>query len=545
MPRRSLPFLLALAALLASASAAHAGSYHVYTCAAGGGNYGNGAWSGAAVTNFVVDTDCTAAGSLIGLRIDGNKAIANGASASITFTSPAGTSISDFTFNRLLDFNSNTPLAGTRPLFALYLLGGVPFGGAGDYDTATRQRLQAFGSWYGYPSGDAAISRRTNSLRQFGALRTYAGGARTLAIRVGCFRRATNCSAPAGGRVFHVLYGIDVTVSDPTPPAPTVAAEGLLEPGRRQGSDPVFVSATDNTGVKRIELWDVTGSAPVLVGARDASCSARLAKPCPDLAKTAIVPTALRIGRRDVLVRTLDGAGNAADRGPYSVDVITPSTRGGINGAGATEAATLSARFSKGGKRERTVGYGRTVVIRGTLRNAGGEPIAGARVRLDGRELRPGAQLRRRTSAVTQGDGTFAITTRARASRRLVVGWRYRFGDALNAAEDRLTLRARATASLRASTPAPRVGRAFTLRGRLAEPARGVGVILQGRPPGARRFITFADTVSGRDGRFSARYRFRDPGSRGRTFAFRAKLEPSARYPFERGYSHTLRMRVS
>ena len=311
MLRRTLPFLLALAAL--APATAHAGSYHVYTCAAGGGNWGNAAWTGSAVTNYVVDTNCTPAGSLIGLRIDGNKAIANGSSASLTFTSPIGTWITDFRVNRLLDFNSNPALAGTRPLYALYSLGRTPFAGAGDYDTSTRRRLQVSGGWYGYPAGDATISRRTTSLRQFGALAAYRGGARTLSITVGCFRRTTNCSAPAGGRVYHVLYGVDVTVYDPAPPSPTVAAEGLLARGQRHGSDPVVLSATDNAGIRRVELWDVTGAAPVLVGARDATCTPRLAKPCPDLAKTPIVPTALRIGRREVLVRTIDGAGSQKD----------------------------------------------------------------------------------------------------------------------------------------------------------------------------------------------------------------------------------------
>ncbi len=542
MFRRILPFLLVLAAL--APATAEAGSYRVFTCAAGGANWGNGAWSGTAATNFTVDTDCTPAGAAIGVSAPGNLAIANGTSAALTFTSPVGTTIADFTVNRLLDFNSNPALTGTRPLYTTYELGGSVFAGAGDFDDATRNRLRTLSSWYGFPAADAVITRRTNTLRQFSSLAAYRDGARTLAIRVGCFRRTTNCSAPAGGRVLSLLYGTDVTVNDPVPPEPTVAAEGLLAGGRRQGADPVVISATDNAGVRRIELWDVTGPAPVLVGARDSACSARLVKPCPDLPKTAVAPTALQIGDRNVLVRTIDSAGNATDRGPFQVDVITPSTRGGFNGAGATETATLTARFSKGGKRRRTVRYGRAVVIRGQLLNAAAQPIAGARVHLLSRDLRPGAPRERRGTAVTQGDGTFAITTRARASRRLTVGWKFRMGDALRAAEADLTLRARARASLFASTLEPPLGRPMRLTGRLAAPARGVTVILQGRAPGARRYVTFADTVTGARGGFSGRYRFRDPSSRGRVFRFRAKIEPGARYPFERGFSRTIRVRV-
>ena len=156
----------------------------------------------------------------------------------------AGT-IADFTINRELDFDSNPPLANTRPLYAIYFLGNVPFAGAGDYDNATRDRLRTFNAWYGYPAADAHLTKRVTTLSQMGALAGYRGDATTMRIRVGCFRRTTSCSGPAGGRVYHVLYGIDITVSDPQPPAPTVAAEGLLAGGPRSGSDPVVVSATD------------------------------------------------------------------------------------------------------------------------------------------------------------------------------------------------------------------------------------------------------------------------------------------------------------
>ena len=101
-----------------------------------------------------------------------------------------------------------------------------------------------------------------------------------------------------------MLYGIDVTIDDPEPPVPTVSAEGLLAGGPRNGSDPVVLGATDNAGIRRVELHDVTvPGAPQLVGAEDytaaqtdagATCSARLAKTCPDLARESVRPTACR-----------------------------------------------------------------------------------------------------------------------------------------------------------------------------------------------------------------------------------------------------------
>jgi hypothetical protein len=69
-------------------------------------------------------------------------------------------------------------------------------------------------------------------------------------------------------------------------------------------------------------------------------------------------------------------------------------------------------------------------------------------------------------------------------------------------------------------------------------------VILQGRRAGARRYTTFADTTTGRSGRFRVTYRFRDSGSRGRAFRFRAKLRAGRSYPFATGYSRRVTVRV-
>jgi len=539
------PMLLVAVALAVGAPAtAQAGTYHVYACSAGGSQYSNASWTGPAVAGMAVDTACAPNGTLIGLRIDGGKTIANGASASLTFTSPPGTTIADFTINRELDFNSNPAASGTRPLYAIYLLGNTAFAGAGDYHTPTRDRLRTFNAWYGYPSNDAHLTRRTTRLRQMGALAGYAGDARTLTIRVGCFRRSTNCSAPAGGRVYHVLYGTDVTVNDPQRPVPSVGAEGLLAGGSRHGADPVVVSATDNAGIRRVEILDVTTGTPVLVGAHNVACDVRLARPCPNLRRAAIRPTGLQVGQRTVVVRTIDAAGNIADRGPFPVSVITPSDRGPLNGSGATETATLTARFPKGGGKSRTVRYGKRVRVTGELRNAAGQPISGARVELVTTNRRPGAAPVLRKTVSTAPDGSFGLTTHGHASRRLMIGWKSHVYDGFHTASDDLTLRTRSAATLRASTRTPLLGRRITLRGRLRVPARGVTVILQGRRPGSRRFTTFADTTTRRSGRYSVSYRFRDPASRGQRFAFRAKLKPGKRYPFETGYSRRVHVRV-
>ena len=183
--------LLALALAAWAPATAEAGTYHVYACSAGGASWGNHSWTGPPVPGLVVDTDCTQ-GALIGLRIDGGKAIANGASAALTFTSPPGTTIADFTLDRQLDFRSNPPLADTRPLYALYLLGGVPFIGAGDYHHPTRERLNPFGAL-------VRLSRQNNATLA-GARRRCGSSARSPATRATRPRSRSRSAASSGPR---------------------------------------------------------------------------------------------------------------------------------------------------------------------------------------------------------------------------------------------------------------------------------------------------------------------------------------------------------
>jgi hypothetical protein len=459
----------------------------------------------------------------------------------------------------------NSVVSRTRPYFTLYQLGSIVFAGAGDYEDATRNRLNAQRSWYGYPANEAHLARGNVTRASFPALTAYRNDARTLLLRVGCYRRTTApCEVGPGGRIYNVFYGAKITVSDPTPPATaSVEAAGLLAGGQRDGSDPVTVSATDNAGLEKVEIVDVTDpAAPRVVGAesydvgftyepgeqrtdKGATCSFRLAKPCPDLDRETIRPTSLQVGRRSLLVRFTDAGGNAVDRGPFPVDVITPSDRGAANGANAKEPARVILRFSKTKRTRTTVRFNRKVGVRGRLINADGNPISGAEVRLLTRDLRQGAGAIDRRGVRTRPDGSFRLTVRAKASRQLQFAWRARANDARFAANGYLTLKARAAGSLRARPKAVRVGRSVALSGRLKGFRRaGVPVVLQGKLRGARRFQTFADVTSSRRGTFRARYTFRSAGSRGRTFVFRARIRRAPGFPYETGLTRPVRVRV-
>jgi hypothetical protein len=470
-----------------------------------------------------------------------------------TFTAPSGMTIADFTLTRQLTYGSAEPASGTHRLYAIYKLGGTVFAGAGNYDDATRTRLKAVASWYG--DTGANVARSTVSRASFPALAGYRGDATTLQIAVGCFKRGNPCSAAPGGGIAHLLYGARVVLEDPTLPTASIEASGLLAGGPRPGSDAVTLDATDNGGIKRVEILNVTDSGSSVVGGEDyaagavtdsgATCSPRLRRACPNLENEIVRPTGLPAGRRTLKLRIVDAADNVLDRGPYTVDVATPSDRGPLNGADATEAGTLTAHFRGTSRTHRTVGYGARVRIGGRLLNAAGRPIAGAQLRVLTRDRRSGAAFVDRYGATTGADGSYRVTVRAAASRLTQVAWRSHTRDPGFQESAYLTLNARAASSLTASPRTVAVGRSLRLSGgvRGSVPSRGVPLIFQGRS-GRGRYHTFAEGRANRHGRFVGHYRFRSASSRGRTFSFRVKLRGDARFPYALGYSAPVRVRV-
>ena len=379
MRRQGLLIVLAAAAFGAVAAPARAGTYTVHAC----GSYDNRSWNSVRDSGISADESCPGT-STMGNAVGGGARIPLGATGSTTFTAPSGMSIADFTLTRQLTYRNGAPADGTRQLYAIYKLGGTVFAGAGHYDNPTRNRLNAVGSWYGYPEKNIVVPTSSVSRASFPALAGYAGTATTLQIAVGCFNGTVNtpCSVAAGGAISHLLSGAQVVLSDPTVPVASIEATGLLAGGARPGSDPVELDATDNGGIRRVEIVDVSGGGSNVVGAEDyatgahtetgATCSFRLRKACPNLKDELVRPTSLAAGKRTLKVRIVDAAGNVTEQGPYSVDVSTPSNRGPLNGSGATEEGKISARFSGSTKTRKTVSYRSRPTITGRLLNSSG-----------------------------------------------------------------------------------------------------------------------------------------------------------------------------
>jgi hypothetical protein len=551
-----MPRILALAVsltLLLPIAAAHAGTYHVYTCVAAGKTWPNAAWKTTDVAGVVEDASCD--GNLIALTVPAGARMDDNTSSALTFTSPAGTTIADFSLTRQIGY-TNPVAADTHRYFLLYSLGATHFAGAGNFQDATRNALNAQKQWYGYPEGNVAVAKSTVSRASFPALAGYTGNATQLFLRVGCFNRGSRCSVDTGGAISHILHGSDVTINDATPPVVTVEASGLLASGGRDGSEPVTVTASDSAGIRRVELVDVTDpAAPSVVGVEDYAevrtdanriCDYSQPAPCPGLTRETVRATALPAGQRAVAVRVTDTGGNVVTSGAYPVFAVSPSDRGALNGSNATETGTLSVIWTKGGRADRrTLGYGTKAGVRGRLTNSAGTPIVGATITLLTRDLRQGASLVPRTTLTTGADGRFNTIVTASASRMLQFAWLSHANDIRFAANGYLTLQARASARLSVSTRRPRVGKSFTVSGQLRGVSRGgVPVIVQGRARGSKRYETFADTTTSSTGRFKVRYRFRSSDSRRRTFVFRARIRPASRFPYETGYSQTVTVKV-
>ena len=161
---------LAFVLFLAAPAVAQAGTYHVYTCAAAGKVWANGAWKTTAASGVTVDASC--AGNFIALTVPAGARMANNTSAALSFTSPAGTTIADFVLSRQIGYN-NPVAEGTHRYFLLYTLGPTHFAGAGNFQDATRNALNAQRQWYGYPDGNVAVARSTVSRASFPALAGY------------------------------------------------------------------------------------------------------------------------------------------------------------------------------------------------------------------------------------------------------------------------------------------------------------------------------------------------------------------------------------
>jgi hypothetical protein len=565
--------LLALFAVLAAcavcAPLAHAGSYDVVSCSIDGGFYANNAWGvnsePAGDPRYIADTACAKPGDPLVTQLAAANSFAPATFAGLRLNAPSGARITDYKV--VIHHYWYAPGPPDETTYELVSFGDAFFSGAGQFDPAVQAGLNDDGQhWYGLRApgssgaADTGVVTRTWSDSK---IARNAGSANYMTISAGCWVGSAGCTLGATAGVFLELYGSRVTITDTTAPALTgpTAGDGLRAPGTRSGDEPLTFTASDNTGIRRAEIVDVTDADnPRVVAAEDyattqsaqkGKCDFTRTKPCPDLKSETIAASPAIAGRRTLLLRVTDSAGNQTVSAPFAV-----TARGPLNGANGGDGARLVAGFpghtmrGRGKSRHRvgvlrptkTVGFGHGALVRGTLRNAAGQPVAGAELRLLVRELRLGAQYTDRGAITTTADGRFSFRITRGASRRVRIAYRAYPGDAGLTAKSDVTLKTKARITLHVPRHVRSHGTARfrgSLRGRPLPPG-GMTLELQAYQPG-RGWRTVKTTRTRKAGRYSTRYRFNSGSGR---FTFRVRLRPNDSYPYSRGTSRHLRVRV-
>jgi hypothetical protein len=570
LARRALAAAVLGACALAPATA-HAGSYDVYSCKVGSAFYGNNAWTasntlnGGTATLYTADTTCTSPGDVLTAALQPSVQYPIGSAAALGFLPPTNTKISDYivTLRQLytaagLNSDPNTP-------YVMTTFGPYAFTLAGNYDASTViPYVTQDGHYWGAagPIDKTVTMSKADSPHSSGVQ----GTATSMAISAGCWAgRAAVCSLGANDSVQTQLIGSKVTIDDPVPPVMSGPdpGKGLLAPGTRSGAEPVTFSANDNSGIRRAEIVDVTDAAnPTVAASEDYNtssvtdagdrCDYTRPRPCPDVRSETLAPPTPIAGHRTLLVRVTDAGGLSVVSTPFSV-----YARGPLNGANGGDGSRLVAGFpakvfrGKGKKRHpvfvlrpsHMVSYGKGATVRGTLKGADGQPVGGADVRILVREARLGAQYVDRGGVTTGADGRFVFPVPAGSSRVLRLAYRAYRGDDAYVTRSTSTLNTRARISARGPKRVRRRGVA-KFSGRLVGrpfPPRGVTLDLQIFQPGVG-WRVFANARTRKSGTFTVRYHFQR-ASQGR-FTFRVRLRPNDAYPYSRGVSRRMRVRV-
>ena len=353
-----------------------------------------------------------------------------------------------------------------------------------------------------------------------------------------CYGSGGNCgrSAAAHSRVRRLWF----TLADRS--APTLSLAGsLFAPGPRRGPQTAQLAAADvGGGVWRWRLA-VNGSP---AASAEAGCDivpggpARRFAPCPAASAHSIALDTETAPFRDganAVTACVSDVGWPANEVCHTRQV---SVDNACRSSGDAAPAALEASFGSG-RAVGTVPSNRRAAVRGELRGAGGARLAEASVCVFAEPLSGGGE-RLEGTARTDDGGRFRYSPRRGPSRRLRLV--HRHGS--EQVERTLTLRVRARPRLKVG-PRSRLrnGQVARFRGKLPGPgAGGRVVVLQARV--GTRWQAFKSARSGPEGRFAARYRFRETTGR-RLYRFRAVVREQAGYPYLKGASPVRRVLVS
>jgi hypothetical protein len=168
--------------------------------------------------------------------------------------------------------------------------------------------------------------------------------------------------------------------------------------------------------------------------------------------------------------------------------------------------------------------------------------LAGAELTVLARPSMAGGDYRAESTVRTDGRGEFTYTARPGPGRTLDV--HYSGNDTYKHADDQVTLRVPAAATIKASRHSVRNGMTVRFSGTLkGRPYPAKGKVLDLQAYYRNKWRTFATPRAALNGGWSFKYRFQ--ATRGTVvYKFRILIRATSDYPYEPGYSKAVVVRV-
>ncbi len=504
------------------------------TCA--GQPAGIGGWGAFTGGSFPASTgeNCGSAGGAMVATLRGNTTTSPGNAGWQTFA-PAGTTIAGATLYRSVVINGGS--------YYDYIARGVTPAGAATYPTIETC------------SGSAPC--QALSARPSVAWRAPRGDVNRIQLYVQC---APPAGTPDCAKIANAVAAteritrVDLALSDTS--VPTISA-GPSSPmfdggGPVSGVQTIATTFKDVGGGIAATGIQVDGQANSEQPVPDSTCRApyRVRTPCPATVagRLQFNPASVPDGPHQIRVYARDATG--ANVGFSKSYTVITSARGAVNGTNGSDQVRLTVRARRvvraGRKAPRarsstvTVGYGRKAVVTGTLVNAAGQPVQGARLSVQSAVDRGVPQYASiPADVVTSATGAYKFVVPAGPSRRVRIAYFARALDTAPAAQGDGRMKVTTRVSARAVRRSVRAGARARFRGRIAGRYRppGVRVELQGRR-GRHSWVTLSTAASRPDGTYSVSYRF-TRRARGR-YVFRVRVRHYARFPYFLGYSSTV-----
>ena len=365
------------------------------------------------------------------------------------------------------------------------------------------------------------------------------------------FHSWLRCVAPGAGQpcgragddgAHAYVRGVYLRTEDRAAPLLTLTGGTLLGPQVIRGVRGLTFAASDvGSGIRKVYVE--ANGALLVTDIRNCAVAAGFAtalSPCPAATtESAAVPTAhtaFTTGPNNTVTAcvedlALDGAANrACEQRQVWVDNACPASAVG----GAT---ALRAGFGDGGAETTLVASDQAAVVRGRAAGAGAGATVCAltRVLIDGSPVVVGA------TATTGPDGAYAIELPPGPSRELYV--HHVIGDQVIARHG-LVLRSSARPTLDARpNHGVRNHDRLHFTGTLPGPACFDRVVKVQARLGKRRWQVFRTDRADAACAFTARYKLRAT-SNAKRYRFRALVPQAAGYPYERGHSRTVKVKV-